>query len=66
MGDEQGGESHGAVLSSEAAGGADMVLVSAIEAFDELLEGAKLGGDGVAISRPITCRRVWAGWEGER
>ena len=49
MGDEEGGESDGAVLGGKAAGGTDMVFVGAVEAFDELLEGAKFGGDSVAI-----------------
>ena len=49
MGDEEGGEGHGTVLSDKAAGGTDMVFVGAVEAFDELLEGAKLPGDLVAI-----------------
>ena len=49
MGDEQGGEGHGAILSSKAAGGAEVVFVSAVEAFDQLLEGAKFGRDLVAI-----------------
>jgi hypothetical protein len=31
VGDEQGGEGHGAVRSFEAAGGADMVFVGTIE-----------------------------------
>ena len=48
-GDKQGGESHGAIAGGKAAGGADMVLVGAVEAFDQLLEGAVLLGDGVAI-----------------
>src|SRR5512142_1761712 len=41
--DEEGGEREGAVASGEAAGRADVVLVSGGEAFDELLEGAKFG-----------------------
>ncbi len=49
MGDKQRGEGQGAILSSEATSRAHVVLVGAIETFDELLEGAKLGGDGVAI-----------------
>ena len=49
VGDKQRGEGHGTVLSSEATGRAHVVFVGAIEAFDELFEGAKLGGDGVAI-----------------
>ena len=66
MSDEEVGQSQGTVLSSKAAGGTDMVFVSAIEAFDELLEGAKFRGDRVAILWPITCRKVCGSWEGER
>jgi hypothetical protein len=47
--DKERGESHGAVGSREAAGGTDMVFVGAVETFDELLEGAELGRDLVAI-----------------
>ena len=49
VGDEEDGESEGAVAGGEAAGRADVVFVGSIEAFDELLEGAKFLGDGVAI-----------------
>ena len=47
--DEEGGEGDSAVLGGEAAGGADVVLVGAVEAFDELLEGTEFGGDRVEI-----------------
>ncbi len=46
---EEGGEGPGAVARGEAAGGAHMVFVSAIEALDELFEGTILLGDGVEI-----------------
>jgi hypothetical protein len=49
VGDEERGESHGAVLRGEAAGGTDMVFVGAIEAFDELLEGTQFGRGLIAI-----------------
>ncbi len=49
MSDEERGESQRAVLGNEAAGGAHVVFVSAIEAFDELLEGTKFGGDRVEV-----------------
>jgi hypothetical protein len=48
-GDEQGGDGDGSVASLKAAGGADVILVGAVETFDELLEGAELGGDLVTI-----------------
>ena len=49
VGDEEGGEGDGAVARGKAASGADVVLVGAIEAFDELLEGAKFFRYGVEI-----------------
>ena len=49
VGDEEGGEGHGAIARGKAASGADVVLVGAIEAFDELLEGAKFFRYGVEI-----------------
>ena len=49
VGDEQGGESDGAVARGKAAGRADVVFVGAIEVFDELLEGAEFLRDGVEI-----------------
>ena len=49
MGDEECGESQGAVLGGEATGGTDMVFVGAVEAFDELLEGTKFGGDLIEV-----------------
>ena len=49
MGNKQGSERHGAVLSFKAASRTDMVFVSAIETFDQLLEGAKFLGDLIAI-----------------
>jgi len=49
MGDEERGQRQGTVGGGEAAGGADMVLVSAIKALDELFEGAKFGRDDVEV-----------------
>jgi len=49
VGNEKDGEGEGAIAGGKAAGRSDVVFVSAIQAFDELLEGAKLGGGGVAI-----------------
>ncbi len=49
VGDEQGGEGDGAVARGQAASGAHVVFVGAIEAFDELLEGAEFLRDGVEI-----------------
>ena len=49
VGDKEGGEGHGAVASGKATSGTDVVFVGAIEAFDELLEGAKFLGDRVEI-----------------
>ena len=49
MSDKERGEGEGAVAAGEAAGGADVVLVGAVEAFDELLERAELGRDSVEV-----------------
>ena len=51
MGDEQGGEGHGAIARGEAAGGAHVVFVGAVEALDELLEGTILLGHRVEVSQ---------------
>jgi hypothetical protein len=47
--DEEGGEGDGAVARGQAASGAHVVFVGAIEAFDELLEGAEFLRGRVAI-----------------
>ena len=49
VGDEQGGEGQGAVGGGKAAGGADVIFVSTIEAFDKLFEGAELRRGGFQI-----------------
>lgn len=40
--DEEGSQGEGAILGGEAAGGSDVVLVSAVEAFNELFKRAEL------------------------
>ena len=41
--DEESGKSDGAVFGVEAVSGEDVEFVSAVEAFDELFEGAEFG-----------------------
>ena len=52
MGDNQGGERHAAVMSFKPAGSADMVLVSAIESFDDLFEMAIDFGFFIEVLQP--------------
>ena len=66
VGDEEGGESQGAVLGGEAAGGTDMVFVSAIRRSMSCLKGRNWVETGSRFSRPMTCRKVCGGWEAER
>ena len=49
VGDEQDGEGEGAVEGVEAASGASVEAIGAVEAFDELFEGAPLFGEVVEV-----------------
>ena len=54
-------------MSGKAAGGTRMVLIGAVEPLHELLERAKLGGDGVEIfEADDLVQGVKGGWEARR